>query len=80
VGAQKRTVLVALGIRPQGKKEVIDFRQARSESKASWKGFLNRLYLRGLTGAGLKLIITDGGPCGPAFGLRPGAAAVVLGT
>lgn len=61
VGAQKRTVLVALGIRADGKKEVIDFRQARSESQASWEGFLNHLYQRGLTGASLKLIITDGG-------------------
>jgi len=42
-GAQKRTVLVALGIRPDGKKEIIDFRQAFSESQYAWEGFLNHL-------------------------------------
>jgi transposase-like protein len=61
VGAQKRTVLVALGIRPDGKKEIIDFRQASSESQSSWEGFLNNLYKRGLTGEKLKLITIDGG-------------------
>jgi transposase-like protein len=60
-GAQKRTVLVALGIRPDGKKEIIDFRQAFSESQYAWEGFLNHLYQRGLKGSLLKLIIIDGG-------------------
>jgi transposase-like protein len=60
-GAQKRTVLVALGIRPDGKKEIIDFRQAFSESQYAWEGFLNHLYQRGLKGSLLKLMIIDGG-------------------
>lgn len=61
VGAQKRTVLVALGIRPDGKKEVIDFHQASSEKKSHWEAFLNDLYRRGLQGENLKLVVTDGG-------------------
>lgn len=61
VGAQKRPVLVALGIRADGKREVIDFRQAFSESQTHWEGFLNDLYRRGLKGECLKLIVTDGG-------------------
>ncbi len=61
VGAQKRVVLVALGIREDGKKEIIDFRQAASESQSAWEGFLNSLYHRGLSGSKLKLILTDGG-------------------
>ena len=61
VGTQKRTVLVALGIKPDGKKEVIDFRQVRSESQAAWEGFLNSLYKRGLQGQTLKLLVVDGG-------------------
>jgi transposase-like protein len=32
VGVQKHTVLVALGIKPDGKREVIDFRQVHGES------------------------------------------------
>lgn len=60
-GAQKRVVLVALGIREDGKKEIIDFQQAASESQSAWEGFLNSLYQRGLIGSKLKLILTDGG-------------------
>lgn len=61
VGTQKRTVLVALGITPDAKKEIIDFRQARSESQSACEGFLNSLYQRGLQGQNLKLIVIDGG-------------------
>lgn len=60
-GAQRRTMLVALGIKPDGKKEIIDFRQVLGESKNAWEGFLNHLYQRGLKGETLKLIIVDGG-------------------
>ncbi len=61
VGAQKRTILVAFGIREDGKKEIIDFKQVQGESQSAWEGFLSDLYKRGLTGESLKLIITDGG-------------------
>lgn len=60
-GALKRPVLVALGIRPDGKKEIIDFRLAASESAAEWERFLSDLYRRGLTGARLDMICVDGG-------------------
>ena len=38
-GALRRPVLVALGLRPDGKKEVIDYRLARGESAAEWERF-----------------------------------------
>ena len=60
-GALKRPVLVALGLRADGKKEVIDFRLARAESAAEWESFLSDLYRRGLTGSGLQMICVDGG-------------------
>jgi transposase-like protein len=60
-GALKRPVLVALGLRPDGKKEIIDFRLAGAESAAEWELFLNDLYRRGLTGEGLDMICVDGG-------------------
>ena len=60
-GALRRPVLVALGLRPDGKKEVIDFRLAASESAAEWERFLSDLYRRGLTGEGLEMICMDGG-------------------
>jgi len=60
-GALRRPVLVALGLRPDGKKEIIDFRLAGSESAAEWERFLTDLFRRGLTGQGLEMICVDGG-------------------
>jgi putative transposase len=60
-GALRRPVLVALGLRPDGKKEIIDFRLAAGESAAEWEKFLADLYRRGLTGEGLDMICVDGG-------------------
>lgn len=61
-GALRRPVLVALGLRGDGKKEIIDFRLAGSESAAEWEKFLADLYRRGLTGEGIDMICVDGGP------------------
>ena len=60
-GAIKRPVLVALGLRSDGKKEIIDFRLAQSESAAEWERFLGDLIRRGLVGDGLEMICVDGG-------------------
>jgi transposase-like protein len=49
-GALRRPVLVALGLLPDGRKEIIDFRLAGSESAAEWERFLTDLYRRGLIG------------------------------
>jgi putative transposase len=61
MGAAKRPVLVVLGIRHDGKKEIIDFRLAASESGAEWDRFLRDLFKRGLTGEGVEVISVDGG-------------------
>ena len=60
-GARKRPVLVALGIRPDGKKEVIDWQLAPAESAAAWERFLSGLHRRGLQGKRLEMICVDGG-------------------
>lgn len=60
-GALKRPVLVALGIRPDGKKEIIDFRLATAESAQQWTLFLTDLVERGLTGQRLEMVCVDGG-------------------
>lgn len=60
-GAVKRVVLVALGISPEGNKEVIDFCIAQGESQQAWEAFLNDLYERGLDGQGVEMVVTDGG-------------------
>ena len=59
-GVKKRLVLCAYGITPKGKRELISFHQASSESETQWEAFLRDLYGRGLEGKNLSLIITDG--------------------
>jgi putative transposase len=61
MGPLRRPVLVVLGIRHDGKKEVIDFHLAMSESGAEWEKFLTDLSKRGLTGDGVEVISVDGG-------------------
>jgi transposase-like protein len=58
-GTLTRPVLVALGIRPDGKKEVIDFCLAKAESGAAWNRFLTDLMNRGFTAP--EVICADGG-------------------
>ena len=60
-GALRKPVLVALGIRSDGRKEILDFRLAAGESAVEWERFLTDLYRRGLTGAGIETICADGG-------------------
>jgi len=60
-GALRRPVLVALGLRPDGKKEIIDYRLATGESAAQWEQFLTALFRRGLEGRRLEMICVDGG-------------------
>jgi putative transposase len=60
-GALARPVLVALGLRPDGKKAVIDCRLASAESAAQWEQFLGDLVRRGLTGEHLDMLCVDGG-------------------
>ncbi|MDH3472545.1 MAG: IS256 family transposase [Rhodospirillales bacterium] len=60
-GALRRPVLVALGLRPDGKKEIIDYRLAVAESAAQWERFLTDLFRRGLEGKALEMICVDGG-------------------
>jgi len=57
----KKVVLVAYGVRADGRREIIDFRLARSESEREWEVFLEDLRRRGVKGAQLKLITVDGG-------------------
>jgi transposase-like protein len=61
-GPQRVLLLVAYGIRRDGTRELLAYTRARSESQAGWEGLLNDLFQRGLRGANLQLVITDGCP------------------
>jgi len=62
---QKKVILCVYGITWEGKKEMIDFLLATSESQNAWEGFLRDLHERGLEGKLCEMITTDGG-----YGLR----------
>ncbi len=58
---QKKIILCAYGMTWEGKKEMIDFLLATSESQNAWEGFLRDLHERGLEGKLCELITTNGG-------------------
>ncbi len=59
-GTRRRLVLVAYGLTTTGRRDLIDYRLARSESQGTWEAFLINLAARGLIGRPLQLITTDG--------------------
>jgi putative transposase len=58
---RRRMVLVAYGVLPNGKRQVLAYQFAHGESEAAWVEFLQDLFLRGLSGKNLRLIVSDGG-------------------
>lgn len=56
----KRVVLAAYGLTAKGERELLAYRLAAGESEQGWSAFLQDLYLRGLEGRQLRLIVTDG--------------------
>ena len=61
-GPQRVLLLVAYGIGRDGRRELLAYTRAKSESQAGWEGLLNDLFQRGLRGTNLRLVITDGCP------------------
>jgi putative transposase len=57
---KRRLVLCAFGIGIDGRRRLLDFRLAESESEAGWSAFLEDLRARGLRGPQLRLVATDG--------------------
>ena len=58
--ANKSVLLCALGVTPEGKREIIGFAVADSESYDNWHELLLSLKQRGMTGEQLKLAVSDG--------------------
>jgi putative transposase len=61
-GRQRVQMLVAYGVKHDGRRQLLAFLRSQGESQAAWEGFLNHLYTRGLRGDRLLLIVTDGCP------------------
>lgn len=60
-GVAKHLALCVFGITLDGRREVVDYRIARSESEAHWVALLEDLRRRGLSGQAVALAVTDGG-------------------
>lgn len=58
--AQRRVVLAVYGIDEQGRRELLDYRQAASESAAEWGRLLRSLIERGLDPEAVALVTADG--------------------
>ncbi len=56
----KKVLLVALGVKADGSKELLGFQLANSESESWWWGFLSDLKDRGLKGENLEVMVSDG--------------------
>ncbi len=61
-GPQKVLLLVAYAMGCDGRRELLAFTRAKSESQAGWEGLLNDLFRRRLRGPNLQVVITDGCP------------------
>jgi putative transposase len=61
-GRKRVQMLVAYGVKRDGRRQLLAFLRARGESQADWESLLNDLYRRGLAGKNLQLIVTDGCP------------------
>jgi len=58
--AQRRVVLAAYGISADGRRELLDYRQATTESAVAWGVLLRSLIVRGLDPDGVVLVVADG--------------------
>lgn len=58
--ARRRVILAAYGITADGRRQLLDYRQAASESTAEWSRFLTSLVARGLDPEAVALVTADG--------------------
>ena len=59
-GRKRQHLLVAYGVRRDGRRHLLAFLRSRGESQSDWEALWNDLYRRGLEGKHLLLIVTDG--------------------
>lgn len=59
-GRKRVQMLVAYGVRRDGRRQLLAFLRSQGESQSAWEGLLGDLYRRGLQGEKLELILTDG--------------------
>jgi putative transposase len=61
-GRKRVQMLVAYGVKRDGRRHLLAFMRSPGESQADWEALLHDLYRRGLQGKNLQRIVTDGCP------------------
>lgn len=56
----RKVLLIAVGIKAEGRSEIISFQVVNQESESTWWGFVGDLKQRGLYGGELEVIVSDG--------------------
>jgi putative transposase len=59
---EDRVILAALGVWPDGRRQVLSFEMVNQETKANWKQFFRHLLAKGLDPSLLHLVVSDGRP------------------
>src|SRR4029077_6015094 len=59
---QKRVMLSALGVWPEGHWEIVHWQIAQGENEQTWKTFFGPLSVKGLTEETTQLVVSDGAP------------------
>ena len=59
---QKRVMLSALGVWPDGHWEIVPWQIAQGENEQTWKTFFGQLSAKGLTEETTQLVVSDGAP------------------
>src|SRR5215470_14725635 len=59
---QKRVILSALGVWPDGHWEIVHWQIAEGETADTWNAFFRALYLKGVTEQTTDLVVSDGSP------------------
>ncbi len=59
---QKRVMLSALGVWPDGHWEIVHWQIAAGENETTWKTFFGQLYGKGMTEETTQLVVSDGSP------------------
>jgi transposase-like protein len=57
-----RVILAALGVWPDGRRQVLYFEMVDKETKDNWKKFFRHLLVKGLDTSRLQLLVSDGRP------------------
>jgi transposase-like protein len=66
VRGEERVVVTAMGVWPNGQRQILDYQMAAAEDSEAWKDLFAALVARGLDAKQVKLVVSDGSTGVPA--------------